>query len=60
MLKGTLWVKYESDWAKERENMLQISDIEWTDRLKDIWMEGQTDHYRAPAEWGPDEIHTSI
>lgn len=44
--------------------MLQTSDLEWTDELKDRqmdgWMDGQTDHYRAPAELGPDKIHTSV
>lgn len=25
--KGTLWVKYESDWAKGREYMLLASNI---------------------------------
>lgn len=26
----------------------------------DGWMDEQTDQYRAPAEWGPDKIHTSV
>lgn len=29
--------------------MRRISDVGRTDRRKD----GQTDHFRAPAEWGP-------
>lgn len=42
LFKGTQWVKYEPNWAKERENMLVISDLEWTDELTDRWMDGWT------------------
>ena len=34
--KGTLWMRYEPDWAKGREAMLQSSNLGWTD--------GQIDH----------------
>lgn len=33
--KGTLYVKYKSDWAEGREDMPRISDLRFT--------EGQTD-----------------
>lgn len=29
--KGTLWVKFEPDWAKGREDMPQTSDLGWKD-----------------------------
>lgn len=33
--KGTLQVKYEPDWAKERKDMHQTSDLGWTDGRTD-------------------------
>ena len=59
--KGTLWVKYEPDWAKEREDMPRTRDLGRTDgrtagrtdRRTDGRTDGQTDHYRAPAKRGP-------
>lgn len=36
--KDTLWMKYEPDQAKEREDMLHwTSDLGWTDGRKDGW-----------------------
>lgn len=29
--KGTLWVKFEPDWAKGGEDMPQTSDLGWKD-----------------------------
>jgi hypothetical protein len=35
--KGTLWVKYEPDWAKEREDMLWTRELDaLTDRMTTI------------------------
>uniref|UniRef100_K1PUI0 Uncharacterized protein n=1 Tax=Magallana gigas TaxID=29159 RepID=K1PUI0_MAGGI len=50
--KGTLLVKYESDRAKGRENMLWTSNLRWTEGHKDGQTDAQTDHYKAPAERG--------
>lgn len=36
LTKGTLWVIYDPDWAKGREDMLWTIYLKWTDR--------QTDH----------------
>lgn len=46
--KGTLYVKYKSDWAEGREDMPRISDLRFTEGQTDR----QTDHYEAPAERG--------
>lgn len=35
LTKGTLWVKYEPDWAKGRKDMLRTRDLGWTDEWKD-------------------------
>lgn len=47
-------MKYEPAWAKGREDMLQTSDLRWTDRQ----MNAQTNHYRSLAEQGPNKIIT--
>lgn len=48
--KGTLWMKYDPDWAKRKEDMIWTSDLGqtdgWTDERMDRRMDGQTDHYR--------------
>lgn len=44
--KGTLCVRYEPDWDKGREAMLQTGNLGRMDRQTD----GLTDYYRAPTE----------
>lgn len=46
--KGTMWVKYEPDWGKGREDMLRTRDLGRTD--------GHTDYFKAPTERGPNNI----
>lgn len=45
-------MKFEAEWAKGRENMLQTRDLGQTNGLMDGWADGQTNHYKAPAEQG--------
>lgn len=52
LTKGTLQLKFGPDQAKWRENVLQTSFVRQTDGHKSGWKDGQTDHYRVPAEWG--------
>lgn len=40
LLKGTLWVKYERDWAKGREEIFRIRHLGRTDGG---WTDGRTD-----------------
>lgn len=42
-----MWVRYEHDWTKGREAMLQASEL---GQQMNGWMDRQTDHYRAPAD----------
>lgn len=50
--KGTLWVKYEPNWTKGREDVPRTGDLGLTDGETD----GQTDHYEEPAEWNPIKV----
>lgn len=40
--KVTLWVKYDPDWAKGREDILRQVNL-------DGQMDGRTDHYKVHA-----------
>lgn len=49
---GTLLVKYEPDWAKERGEKIFPRQV-ISDGQKEGQIDGQTDHYMVPAEQGP-------
>lgn len=36
LLKSTLWVKFEPDWNKGKEDKLQTSDLGWK---TDVWID---------------------
>lgn len=56
LLRGTLLVKYDPAWAKgEKICSIQVFSDRRTGRLITI---GQADHYRAPAERGPNKTPT--
>lgn len=40
--KGTLWVKYELNWANERETSDKLSRM---DRWAEVWTVRETNHY---------------
>lgn len=48
------------DCANGRENMLQLSDLRQMDGWKNGGTDGQTDHYRSPTDWGPNNVRSSI
>lgn len=51
--KGTLWVKYDPDWAKETEDMSQQEiSVAQTNGWMGGRMDKQTDHYRRAAGRG--------